>query len=78
MSDIAGQRFANVGRDRQTIVPLALATHQEFSRPPVNIIELDGDHLGRTKSEAGQQQHHCIIAPPMLRLARTAASTAST
>jgi hypothetical protein len=55
VSDIFGQRFANVGRDRHAIVPLPLAAHEEFTRPSIDIIELDGDHLRRTQPKAGQQ-----------------------
>jgi hypothetical protein len=49
--DIGGQRFADVGRDRHTIVSLPLAPHEKLTRPPVDVIELDSDHLRRAQSE---------------------------
>ena len=46
----------------------AKAANKQLARAPVDIVELDRDHLGRTRTEARHEQEHGIIALPVLRI----------
>ena len=44
-------------------MPVALAADEDLAGSPVDIVDLHGDHFGRPQPEAGEQQHHGIVAP---------------
>ena len=47
---------------------LALAAHDELTRPPVDVVELDGDHFWRTQAQACEQEEHRVIATTEARV----------
>src|SRR6202453_4892224 len=61
LTKIAAQCIADLYRDRQAVVQLALAEYRKFTRTPVDVTELDRDDLGRAQSEPGHQQQHRIV-----------------
>ena len=54
--EVAGQGFADVGRQRQAVVLASLAPHLQLAGPPIDVIEFQGDHLARPQPQAGQQE----------------------
>jgi hypothetical protein len=57
-------RFAHICGKRHAIMQLALAADQDFAHAPVDIVELDRDDLGSTKSKPGNEQQHRAVEPP--------------
>lgn len=43
-------------------MPATLAAHNDLARSPVDIVDLHGDHFRRPQSQAGEQQHHGVVA----------------
>jgi hypothetical protein len=43
---------------------VALTAHDNLARSPVDIFALHGDHFRRSQSQASEQHHHGVIAPP--------------
>src|SRR6516225_1383601 len=68
MPDIVCQSLANVRRYRHSVMPLPLAAYDQLTGPPVDIIELDGDHLRRAQTKAREQEDHGIVAAPETRI----------
>jgi len=59
---VAGQRPADVGGQRQSIHACTLAPDQEFSRCPVDILQAQLDDLARPQPQSGQEQQHGVIS----------------
>ena len=61
VAQVAGQGFADVGRQRQAVVMASLAPHLQLAGPPIDVIEFQGDHLARPQPQAGQQENDGAI-----------------
>ena len=61
--DVIDDGLAGLFGQRHAVVPLALAPDQDRAGPPVDIIELDRDHLRRAQAEASQNHQHRVVAP---------------
>ena len=57
------------GGNRHAFMLLALATDQDLSGPPVDILEPDRNHFLRPKSKPGHQQQDCVVATANLSVA---------
>jgi hypothetical protein len=42
---------------------LSLTPDQDRTIAPVDVVELDGDHLGRPQSKASENHQHGVVAP---------------
>ena len=69
MTQIVGQGFADVLRQRQSLQPLTLAAHDDLAVIPVQIIQVHGEYLPTTQSESGQEQQDGIVTPARPRCA---------
>lgn len=47
-------RFTHVGRQRQHLVPVPLATDSDLTAPPIDVVEAQRDGLADPKSQSGQ------------------------
>lgn len=61
MGEVGDEGLADIYRQRETFDASALAVHDEFSRPPVDIVELQPGHLGSAQTETRQQDQHRIV-----------------
>jgi hypothetical protein len=41
LPDVVGQRFTDILRQRQAVMPLSLAANEEFARTPIDIVNPD-------------------------------------
>ena len=55
-TDLVRQAFAHVLGQRHPVMALALAANHQPTRAPVEILQLQGDHLLRPQSQARRQQ----------------------
>ena len=58
----ATRRIADIDRERHAVLLPALAADQDLSRPPVEVLEPDRDHLLSSKAKPGHQQKHRVVA----------------
>ena len=61
VAQVAGQGFADIGRERETVVRASLAPHLQHAGPPVDVIEFQGDHFAGPQPQAGQQEDDGMI-----------------
>ena len=59
---IGNDRLADIDGDRHAFMVSALAADQDLSRPPVDVLEPDGNHFLRAKAKPGHQQQHRVVA----------------
>jgi len=71
-TQIAGQRAADVDRQRQAIVAVSLAVDQELAGTPIDVIEHETRNLAAAQAEPSHQDHDREIAPPDRRAPVTA------
>jgi hypothetical protein len=57
LAQVASHGFADIGRQRETVVRVSFPPHLEHAGPPVDIIEFQGDHFAGPQSQAGQQEN---------------------
>jgi hypothetical protein len=60
---VAGQRDANIGRQRQTLIPARLAVDQDLAGAPVNVINRQRSDLAAPQPKPAHQQHDREIPP---------------
>jgi len=72
MTQIVGQRFADVLRDRQVIGARPGAPNAELSRRPIEIVEPQRDDFPGPQPQPGEQQQNRPIAATDRRLPFTA------
>jgi hypothetical protein len=61
VAQVAGQGFADIGRERETVVRAPLAPHLQHAGPPVDVLEFQGDHFAGPQSQSGQQENDGMI-----------------
>src|SRR5262249_24859225 len=61
VAQVAGQGFADIGREWETVVRAPLAPHLQHAGPPVDVLEFQGDHFAGPQSQAGQQENDGLI-----------------
>ena len=62
--DVIDDGLAGVLRQGHSVVPLALAPDQDRAGAPVEVIELDRDHLRCAQAEACHNHQHRVVASP--------------
>jgi hypothetical protein len=53
LPEIGSDCLPNIGRKREIIAITSLSTDQKQTGPPIDIVEFQGDHFARAKSQAG-------------------------
>jgi hypothetical protein len=61
LSQVGSDRFSHIGRKRKPVVITSLATYREYTGPPVDIVEFQGDYFACSQPQAGQEKHDCVI-----------------
>jgi hypothetical protein len=54
--------FADLLKQRHPIYPVALSPNRQLSGPPINVLQLEVDHLPGTQSKPGQQNQYGEVA----------------
>jgi hypothetical protein len=58
-----GDRVTDIGREREAVVPAALAPDEYLARSPVDVLKAQAGHLAGTKPEAGEQDEDGEVTP---------------
>jgi hypothetical protein len=53
-TQVRGQGFTYVGRQRHAVVKQSLAANENLAGSPVDVLELESDHLPGAKTKAGE------------------------
>jgi hypothetical protein len=61
-TQIADQRLAHIGRQRQPTLAAPLAAHDDLTGPPVEITQLEPSDLNRAQPESCDQAQHREVA----------------
>jgi hypothetical protein len=57
-------RLADIGRQRQLVLPVALAVDGDHAAPPVNVVQPQRRGLGRTQPQPHQHRQDRQVPPP--------------
>ena len=69
--EVNGERLPDVCEQRKTIEVPALSAHDDLRRPPVDVVDLESDHLPGTQAEACEEKQDCVVtASPSSRPVR--------
>jgi hypothetical protein len=60
----AGDRLADIGRQRQAFVLWSLAPDEQLAIAPVDVVQTQGGHLAGTQPQTREQHQHGEVTPP--------------
>ena len=60
--EVERYRFPDVCKQGQALQNSALATDEDFARPPLDVAKLKGDHLSGAQTQPREEEEHCVVA----------------